>query len=614
MNQRASDTLGRRLWFSGTYNLFDHGDESYKAPRFITTIMAGGGTFFKFENLQAIKVLVASEIEQLYTRDPSSAWIGRLILPPEIAGSLVQQFVESYAGPDEWRTRLRNWNITFQRYSDLWITLDFPARQAMSAVIVTYWNYKPDLIELSDFPAPDLPAPCSPADAANRLVDHLYVDIDNLFSAYIFEVGQFTYPENELRKLSFTYGVSVSDPLSVAPTGFDFLRPLYKKCLLVDSVDDLSASRIELGFVLTYARGFIGMTGQPRVGKSPDLQILFVKSDQDNIDRRTIHILRQLCAIEKADAQLNTIAEVHLPAVRHTIGGIAGAVRQISAKAQQVRVDIDLALRQSDLRLLNDRSELLDSELAQLLVSKFDVMGYLSQFMRTAMSLHGLTRSTKEELQVEPLHGPQVYFETRLHQVQRIGELIADCERELHKPHEETLSAQSALVGSRLALQQKYLRLSAGADTSTKEITALETCFVLMAFRKELDDIYQEIILPVFDEGRFGLRCYRADEIYGTSSIMQDVWKAIRGARLIIAELTGRNPNVLYELGISHVLRKPAILLTQTMDDVPFDLKHLRCIVYSLGPSGLRKLRADLETTIKKLLADAEREVVLLEP
>src|SRR5262249_44743292 len=213
----------------------------------------------------------------------------------------------------------------------------------------------------------------------------------------------------------------------------------------------------------------------------------------------------------------------------------------------------------------------------------------------------------------EPLHGPQVYLEARINQVQRMGELISDCEKELHKPHEDTLSAQTILVGSRLALQRKYFNLSAGED-HTKRPTHLRTGFVLRAFRKELDDIYQEIILPIFEDNAFGLRCYRADEIYGTSSIMQDVWKAIRGARLIIAELTGRNPNVLYELGISHVLRKPAILLTQTMDDVPFDLRHLRCIVYSLGPSGLRKLRSDLDSTVKKLLADAEREVTLFEP
>jgi hypothetical protein len=92
---------------------------------------------------------------------------------------------------------------------------------------------------------------------------------------------------------------------------------------------------------------------------------------------------------------------------------------------------------------------------------------------------------------------------------------------------------------------------------------------------------------------------------------MQDVWAAITKARIVIAELTGRNPNVLYELGLTHVLRKPAILIVQSMDDVPFDLRHLRCIVYSLGPGGLRKLRTDLEATIRQVLSSPSREVVL---
>ncbi len=51
-------------------------------------------------------------------------------------------------------------------------------------------------------------------------------------------------------------------------------------------------------------------------------------------------------------------------------------------------------------------------------------------------------------------------------------------------------------------------------------------------------------------------------------------------AKYIIADLTGRNPNVFYELGIAHALNKKSNPLTQDLTDVPFDLKHIRCIVY----------------------------------
>ena len=48
-----------------------------------------------------------------------------------------------------------------------------------------------------------------------------------------------------------------------------------------------------------------------------------------------------------------------------------------------------------------------------------------------------------------------------------------------------------------------------------------------------------------------------------------------------MAELTGKNPNVFYELGLAHALNKPVILVAQTLDDLPFDLRHLRTIIYS---------------------------------
>lgn len=73
----------------------------------------------------------------------------------------------------------------------------------------------------------------------------------------------------------------------------------------------------------------------------------------------------------------------------------------------------------------------------------------------------------------------------------------------------------------------------------------------------------------------------RADaEIFGTGKIMEQVWRGIRGARVLVAELTSRNPNVFYELGLAHTLGKPVVLVSATEQDVPFDLTHIRVIYY----------------------------------
>jgi nucleoside 2-deoxyribosyltransferase len=61
-------------------------------------------------------------------------------------------------------------------------------------------------------------------------------------------------------------------------------------------------------------------------------------------------------------------------------------------------------------------------------------------------------------------------------------------------------------------------------------------------------------------------------------------------ADLIVADLTGRNPNVFYELGYAHALGKRTLLLTQKIDDVPFDLRHRQLVEYKATPKGYRNL------------------------
>lgn len=130
-------------------------------------------------------------------------------------------------------------------------------------------------------------------------------------------------------------------------------------------------------------------------------------------------------------------------------------------------------------------------------------------------------------------------------------------------------------------------------------------CFVLMPFdkpearEKPFMRVYKVIRSTV---RKAGLKCKRADEIFGVKPIVQDIWEAINKAALIIADLTGRNANVFYEAGLSHALPKKVILLAQTMDDVPFDVRHIRIIVYKNSDSGRRNLNKELYKTMKSAL------------
>ena len=98
------------------------------------------------------------------------------------------------------------------------------------------------------------------------------------------------------------------------------------------------------------------------------------------------------------------------------------------------------------------------------------------------------------------------------------------------------------------------------------------------------------------------MRCERADDVRGTSLITWDIWERINRARFLIADLTDLNANVFYELGLAHALSKEVVLITQSMEFVPFDLKALRCICYDVTRRGTQQLEEKLAKTIATLM------------
>lgn len=122
--------------------------------------------------------------------------------------------------------------------------------------------------------------------------------------------------------------------------------------------------------------------------------------------------------------------------------------------------------------------------------------------------------------------------------------------------------------------------------------------FVIMPLRKEFDEVYQDIIKPAVVE--VGILPVRADEIYSRNAIIDDIWLYIQKSAWVIADLTGRNPNVFYELGLAHAIGRNPILLTQNIDDVPFDLRHWRCIEYQQTIRGGKYLAEALKKTIQE--------------
>jgi hypothetical protein len=127
-------------------------------------------------------------------------------------------------------------------------------------------------------------------------------------------------------------------------------------------------------------------------------------------------------------------------------------------------------------------------------------------------------------------------------------------------------------------------------------------CFVVMPFGpEELSDVYEYFVKPSI-ESNCNLRCERADDVFGSNVIMDDIRRSIERARVVVADLTGRNPNVFYEVGIAHTLNKDVLLLAQSMSDVPFDLRHRRVLVYECTPKGCKKLERSVADNVNGIL------------
>ena len=113
-----------------------------------------------------------------------------------------------------------------------------------------------------------------------------------------------------------------------------------------------------------------------------------------------------------------------------------------------------------------------------------------------------------------------------------------------------------------------------------------------------LGDIYAQVVKPTLES--LGLEVTRSDLILEPGPVMETIWSSIFGCRLVVAELTGRNPNVYYEVGIADTIGVPVIPITQ--EGPVFDLRHLRHVMYEDSREGLQSLTQGLKGMAESIL------------
>jgi len=128
-------------------------------------------------------------------------------------------------------------------------------------------------------------------------------------------------------------------------------------------------------------------------------------------------------------------------------------------------------------------------------------------------------------------------------------------------------------------------------------------CFVVHPFKPPFGSYYESVYRPAIKKA--GLSAVRADaDFFGAGDIIEQIWRGIQEARVVVSELTGRNPNVFYELGIAHAMCKPIVLVSSSEDDIPFDLRHMRVLYYDLrdpywGPNLVDSVAASIAHALR---------------
>jgi hypothetical protein len=162
---------------------------------------------------------------------------------------------------------------------------------------------------------------------------------------------------------------------------------------------------------------------------------------------------------------------------------------------------------------------------------------------------------------------------------------------------------------------EQHRESSGGSRATRRTATAASgaSCFVVQPFSGPLGGYYELIYRPAIEQ--VGLQPLRADaEIFGTGKIMDQIWRGIRGAKVLVAELTMKNPNVFYELGLAHALEKPVVLVSSNQEDVPFDLRHIRVILYDqTDPFWGQKLIDKLADNLRSALTHPEDAIFRIE-
>lgn len=270
-----------------------------------------------------------------------------------------------------------------------------------------------------------------------------------------------------------------------------------------------------------------------------------------------------------------------------------------------------------------------ETEVIDVFKSQFSVLGYEVLVAQSFASARMLARKLKPQVIVsDAIFGNDVLKETDENRYGNLENLLSFVERDLPDTKvivlaawlpEEQITKWTNRVFAIYLKPISFEEITSGIERAfgLRKATAGDkmpvnpiwrgrgfavsqlSCFVLMPFGAPWSTrIWERHLKPIIES--CGFEAQRADDFTG-HDVMEDVWKGLNQAQVVIADITGRNPNVFYELGIAHTLGKNVILITQNLGEVAFDVNRYRIVEYEDNSDGYDKLRGQLTKHLSAL-------------
>lgn len=141
-----------------------------------------------------------------------------------------------------------------------------------------------------------------------------------------------------------------------------------------------------------------------------------------------------------------------------------------------------------------------------------------------------------------------------------------------------------------------------------------KTCFIITPIgpegsdiRRRTDGVINVAIAPALQESGYSIPKV-SHQIFSSNSITKEIIKSVYESDLVIADLSGNNPNVMYEVAIRHSSGKPIIHITSDISSLPFDINDHRTFTYTNDMMGVTELKESLLKAIKDIKENPENQ------